>query len=87
MQRYEKMVRIKRVGPATEHPVTGDSCGNLALPEQFKTAGIQPEEDEQEHCKCPERGPPVTEKRQRNPDHRQETDGHANIDQNVDKKD
>ena len=57
------------------------------LPEQFKTAGIKPEEDKQKHGKSPQGRPSVAKKGQWNTDDRQQTDGHSDVDQEMGKKD
>ena len=57
------------------------------LPQILCSVGIQPYEDEEQNGKRPKRGATVAEKGQGNPDYRGQSDGHRDVDHNVEKED
>ena len=59
----------------------------MLLPQILRSVGIQPDEDEEQHRERPKGGAPIAEKRQRNPDNRRQSDGHRDVDHDVEKED
>lgn len=58
----------------------------ISFSDEFVPEGILPDENEQQDGKCPQGGASIAQERQWNPDDRQQRQGHADVDEDMEEK-